>query len=68
MSGRWQWLFFIPIFLLAVGVRLLAYSHFDYSLGTIDTPTYLQASEIKFPSVAFFTSPRSATIPLLYKL
>ena len=63
-----QWVLLILIFLVAVLVRLRGYTKLTYSVGVRDTDSYLQASEVAFPSWQFFTSPRSATIPLLYKI
>ncbi len=63
-----QWLLFLLVFVIAALVRLEGYSKLTYSVGVRDTDSYVQASEVAFPSWGFFTSPRSATIPLLYKI
>jgi hypothetical protein len=68
MSGKVQWLLFILLALTAVLFRLFAYNHLTDSLGTQDTGSYIAASKIPFPSLQFFTSNRSASLPLLYKL
>lgn len=68
MTSKKQWLGFFLIFLAAIVLRLGEYSQLEASLGTGDTESYLQASEIDFPTLTFFTSGRSATLPLIFKI
>jgi hypothetical protein len=62
------WIIFFFIFFPAVVLRLSGYSNLTDSIGALDTVTYIRASEIDFASWHFFTSMRSATLPLFYKI
>ena len=62
------WSIFLVLVLFVVLTRLYEYGNLLDSVGTIDTQSYIETSELKFPSLAFFTSGRSATLPLVYKI
>jgi hypothetical protein len=62
------WFVFLVLVLFFVQIRLFEYGRVTDSVGVDDTLSYLSASKIRFPSLDFFTSSRSATLPLLYKI
>jgi hypothetical protein len=68
MFKKYQWIIFFFILVAAVWMRASSYENLIYSMGANDTMGYLEISELKFPSWTFFTSIRSATLPLVYKI
>jgi len=63
-----MWFTLVVLIFLIVYTRLTEFGNLTDSMAADDTISYLNASEIKFPSLAFFTSSRSATLPLVYKM
>ena len=62
------WFVFLILVVFFVYIRLSEFGNLTDSVGSDDTLSYLNASEISFPSLAFFTSSRTATLPFVYKI
>lgn len=66
MRRTQQTLVFLIIAVIYVAARLLLYPQPAYTIGTNDTPSYVNAAALSLPQM--FTSNRPPTVPLLYRL
>lgn len=62
------WLAVAAVALVLLGLRFTAYEPLGTSISTYDTPEFIEAGHIAFPSTDFFLSGRPATISLMYKV
>jgi hypothetical protein len=67
-TTRLQLLGFLLLACLFVALRLHAYEPLGHSVSNFDTQEFILAGHVPFPSAAFLTSGRTASVALLFKL